>query len=386
MRRLVLAGTVVALLAACGDDDGGAGSTAITSPSTTGSTDAPASSETTSTSEPGPTSSTEPQAEGTLEVLTADLMIPWDLEVTPDGRMFVTERVGGLVEVFADGSSEEVRFLDVEATGEGGLLGLAVSPDYEDDGYLYAYYTAPDGNRIVRFTLDGEEEIVLDGIPSNVNHNGGVLEFGPDGMLYAGTGDALEDDNGQDLDSLAGKILRIEPDGSIPEDNPFEGSPVWSYGHRNVQGLAWDAEGTMYSVELGPDRDDEVNRIEPGENHGWPVVTGVADDPEFVDPIAVFQPDEASPSGATVVEGGVWDGDLVFAGLRGERLWRLALYQGEVVGQEAHLVGEFGRLRNIVQHPDGRLLILTSNRDGRGVPAEGDDKILSLVPPPPVDE
>ena len=385
MRRLVVVGAVLVLLAACSDDaDGGDGSVASTAgSSTTEPADTTVSSESSTTSEPGPTSSTEPQAEGTLEVLAEDLEVPWDLEVAPDGRMFVTERGGRLLELAEDGSVEEVRTFEVNPSGEGGLLGLAISPDYEDDGYLYAYYTATPGNRIVRFTLDGEEEILLDRIPSSVNHDGGALEFGPDGMLYAGTGDALEAANAQDVDSLAGKILRIEPDGTIPDDNPFEGSPVWSYGHRNLQGLAWDADGTMYSVELGPDRDDEVNRIEPGENHGWPIVTGVADDPELVDPIAVFQPEEASPSGATIVDGGVWDGDLVFAGLRGERLWRLALYQGEVVGEEAHLVGELGRLRNIVQHPDGRLLILTSNRDGRGLPVEGDDRILSLVPPPP---
>jgi glucose/arabinose dehydrogenase len=384
---------VALLIVACGDDDGAAsGTTTSTTPATTGSTldgtEAPDEDDGGGTDDGGDEGGGDgsPPAEGgSLEVVAEGLEAPWDVAFTPDGRTFVSERDSGrLVEIASDGSVDDVRtFDDVDPESEGGLLGLAVSPDHADDGWLYAYYTTPDDNRIVRFTLDGDEEELVTGIPSSPIHNGGVIEFGPDGMLYAGTGDAGSADRAQDDSSLAGKILRLEPDGSVPDDNPAEGSLVWTSGHRNVQGLAWSADGTLYATELGPDRDDEVNRIEAGQNYGWPIVTGQTGDDRFTDPIAVFSTDEASPSGAVVVDGGAWDGDMVFAALRGQRLWRLTFEQGEVTGREAHLAGEFGRLRNVVQHPDGPLWILTSNRDGRGSPVDTDDRILELTPPPP---
>jgi glucose/arabinose dehydrogenase len=332
----------------------------------------------------------EPEAdeapeEGTIEVVTTGLEAPWDVAFAPDDRTFVTERDSGrLLEIDEGGGASEVRTFGVDNSGEGGLMGLVASPTYDEDGWLYVYFTGPDDNRIVRFQPEDDvEEEVLTGIPKARIHNGGVVRFGPDGMLYAGTGDANDAGLAQDEGSLAGKVLRMEPDGSAPDDNPFDGSPVWSLGHRNVQGLAWDAEDRLYAVELGPDVDDEVNLIERGGNYGWPEVTGAAGVEGLVDPIAVFQPAESSPSGGIVVEGGAWDGDLVFANLRGERLWRLELDEGEVTAQEDHLVGEYGRLRDVVQHPDGPLWILTSNRDGRGAPTDDDDRIVALVPPPP---
>jgi glucose/arabinose dehydrogenase len=264
-------------------------------------------------------------------------------------------------------------------------MGLAVSPDFTDDGWLYAYYTGSDDNRIVRFQEGGPEQPVLTGIPKARNHNGGRIAFGPDGMLYAGTGDALQTDLAQDRNSLAGKVLRMDRDGGVPAGNPFDGSLVWSLGHRNVQGLAWDEQERLYVTELGPEVDDEVNRIEPGGNYGWPEVTGVAGRSEFVDPIAVFAPAEASPSGGVVPTGpeaGAWEGHLVFANLRGQRLWLLELdADGSVTSQQALFVNELGRLRHVAQAPDGSLWVLTNNRDGRGTPGPDDDRILRLLPP-----
>jgi glucose/arabinose dehydrogenase len=225
---------------------------------------------------------------------------------------------------------------------------------------------------------------VLTGIPRARIHNGGRLVFGPDGMLYVGTGDAGAAESAQDPESLAGKVLRLTPEGDVPDGNPTPGSPVWSRGHRNVQGLAFDAEGSLFASEFGPDRDDEINRIEPGANYGWPVVTGEAGEEGFVDPIFVRQPAEASWSGLAVLTDGAipqWEGDLLVAALRGERLWRLTLDDaGAIVESEELFVGELGRLREVVQAPDGALWVLTNNRDGRGDPADDDDRIIRIAP------
>jgi glucose/arabinose dehydrogenase len=229
-------------------------------------------------------------------------------------------------------------------------------------------------------------EPILTGIPSNAYHDGGRIKFGPDGMLYVSTGDAGESGNSQDRNSLGGKILRIEPDGSIPPDNPFPGNPVYSYGHRNVEGLAWDSEGQLYASEFGASTWDEVNRIEAGQNYGWPAVEGRGgEDQGYVDPITVWPTSEASPSGAEImVEGAIpqWEGDLFVAALRGERLWRLELNDsGEVVHREKLLDGEVGRVRDVIQAPDGSLWISTSNHDSYGSPlSEQDDRILRLAP------
>jgi glucose/arabinose dehydrogenase len=289
---------------------------------------------------------------------------------------------------------EEAGTLPTRGYGEGGALGLAVSPGYEEDGLVYAYYTSDTDNRVVRFRLgeggiEGEPETILSGIPRNTNHDGGRIAFGPDGMLYVATGDAGDPATSQDRLSLAGKILRLRPDGSVPGDNPFPDSPVYSYGHRNVEGLTWDASGQLYASEFGQNTSDEANRIEPGGNYGWPEVEGVggeeAEAQGFVEPITTWPTSEASPSGAQVlVDGGIpqWEGDLFVAALRGERLWRLELDGGgRVVGREALLEGEVGRIRNVVQAPDGSLWISTSNRDSYGSPVTpSDDRIIRLGP------
>ena len=347
----------------------------------------------TETPPPEDTATPEPEAEsaeaGPVEVETSvvatGLEAPWDLAFLPGGETLVTERDSArLLLLDPSGTVEEVQTLPAGGSGEGGLLGLAVSPTYDEDGLVYAYYTTAEDNRIVRFRLGEEPESILTGIPVNSYHNGGRIAFGPDGMLYAGTGEAGDMPISQDVASLGGKILRINPDGTIPGDNPFPNSPVYSYGHRNVQGLAWDKGGQLYATEFGQNTFDEVNRIEPGGNYGWPEVEGEGGEPTFIDPIATWATSEASPSGAAILKNGAipqWEGDFFMASLRGQRLWRLDLDdEGNVAGREDLLSGEAGRLRHVAQAPDGSLWVLTNNRDGRGTPGPDDDRILRLAP------
>jgi glucose/arabinose dehydrogenase len=322
-----------------------------------------------------------------VSTLAADLEVPWSFAFLPDGDALVTERDSGrLLRVSSSGDVQEIQTLPEGGSGEGGLLGVAVSPDYEDDRYIYAYYTTRVDNRVVRFRMGERPEPILTGIPVNTYHDGGRIKFGPDGMLYVSTGDAGDSANSQDRNSLGGKILRIEPDGSVPLDNPFPGNPIYSYGHRNVEGLAWDSEGQLYASEFGASTWDEVNRIEAGENYGWPAVEGRGgEDQGYVDPITVWPTSEASPSGAEImVEGAIpqWEGDLFVAALRGERLWHLELNDsGEVVDREKLLDGEVGRVRDVIQAPDGSLWVSTSNYDSYGNPvSEQDDRILRLAP------
>jgi len=322
-----------------------------------------------------------------VSTLATDLRVPWSFAFLPDGDALVTERDSGrLLRVSPSSEVREVQTLPEGGAGEGGLLGVAVSPEYERDRYVYAYTTTETDNRVVRFRIGEDPEPVLTGIPANSYHNGGRIEFGPDGMLYATTGDAGDTANSQDRGSLGGKILRIAPDGSVPKDNPFPNSPVYSFGHRNVQGLAWDAEGQLFASEFGQNTWDEANRIEAGENYGWPEVEGEGgEDQGFVDPITVWPTSEASPSGAEIlVDGAIpqWEGDLFVTALRGESLWRLELDdRGTVTGRERLLEGEVGRVRDVVQAPDGSLWVSTSNHDSYGNPvSEDDDRILRLAP------
>jgi glucose/arabinose dehydrogenase len=291
--------------------------------------------------------------------------------------------------------------LPVAAVGEGGLLGLALHPDFSRTGWVYLYYTYQTDqlwNRVVRYRLADDQlvepQVILDRIPGASIHDGGRIAFGPDGKLYVTTGDARDPEAAQDLASLAGKILRLEPDGSLPPDNPLPGSPVWTYGHRNPQGLAWTNDGRLYATEHGPTGDlglaahDEVNLIEPGKNYGWPFV--VADLvrrplPDAVPPVAQSGQTTWAPSGATFVRAGSipqWQGNLLFAGLRSQALWRLVLAPDgrSAVQLEALYQGEFGRLRTVVEGPDGAIYLLTSNRDGRGNPRAGDDRLVRIAP------
>jgi glucose/arabinose dehydrogenase len=346
---------------------------------------------------PAPEDTQAPQPGGSAEagpvevettVVAAGLEAPWDLVFTPDGEALVSERDSSrLLSIDSSGNVEELQRLPENGTGEGGLLGIALSPNYESDGYIYAYYTTDTDNRVTRFRLGEDPEPILTGIPVLTYHNGGRIAFGPDGNLYVGTGDAGETSNSQDLNSLGGKILRVTPDGDVPADNPFSNSPIYSYGHRNVQGLAWDEGGQLYATEFGQNRYDEVNRIQPGGNYGWPAVEGEGGffaSGEYIDPIATWATSEASPSGAAILKNGAipqWEGSFFMAALRGQRLYRLALDpSGTVTEQQELLSGQAGRLRHVVQAPDGSLWVLTSNRDGRGTPIATDDRILRLAP------
>jgi glucose/arabinose dehydrogenase len=306
------------------------------------------------------------------QTVATGLDVPWGLAFLPDGSALVAERDNARimrVPVGGGDPREVYRMPGVDAAGEGGLLGLAVDPEYPRNKFVYAYYTASRDNRIARFTLDDKTpKVIFGGIDKNRIHNGGRIAFGPDGMLYAGTGDAGDGHEAQDAKDVNGKILRLTRDGKPAPGNPTAGSPVWSMGHRNVQGLAWTAEGTMYGIEFGQDTWDEVNQIEPGKNYGWPEVEGKAGDRRYVDPLVQWHTDDASPSGAAIV------GDTLYvAALKGERLWTVPLDGGS---PKAEFTGEYGRLRTVAVAPDGALWLTTSNRDGRGDPARGDDRIL----------
>jgi len=323
-----------------------------------------------------------------------NLEIPWEIAFATDGRIFFTERVGNL-RVIENGqlNPEPVAILDV-GTVEGGLLGLALDPNFEQNHFLYLYYTYFEFpftyNKVVRFTEKDnfllDEFILVDKIPGAAIHDGGRLKFGPDEKLYITTGDAGNSSAAQDLNSLSGKILRINPDGTIPSDNPFADSMIFSYGHRNPQGLDWDpVTGKLVVTEHGSSAHDEINVVESGKNYGWPKIIGGEHDPEFVDPIIHTGEDTWAPSGATFYDSKnipEWTNKYFVATLRGGhlRMLDLNLEENQVISSEALFSNTYGRLRDASIGPDGNLYLLTSNRDGRGAPAENDDRILKIIP------
>jgi glucose/arabinose dehydrogenase len=369
----VLCTLVLALTAGCsGDDDNAA---PADTPSASTSTSASESTE--QSPSPDDTAVLSAKVAG---VVTGGLAVPWALAFLPDGSALVSERdTARIKRVSPDGDVTPVGTVDgVRPSGEGGLLGIALSPSYESDHQLFAYFTAGSENRIARMTYDGNgltgQRTIFDGIPAGGIHNGGRIAFGPDGMLYAGTGEAGARDPAQDRDSLGGKILRITADGEPAPDNPFPGSPVYSLGHRNVQGLAWDASGQLWAAEFGQNTWDELNRIKAGGNYGWPRVEGRAGDDRFIDPVRQWHTDVASPSGIAVAGNAVY-----LAGLRGARLWQIPIPGGRAGTPKALLTGRYGRLRAVNVAPDGSLWVTTSNRDGRGSVHQGDDRIIRLT-------
>ncbi|WP_423494411.1 PQQ-dependent sugar dehydrogenase [Microbacterium esteraromaticum] len=316
--------------------------------------------------------------------LASGLDAPWSVLPLEGGGALISQRDDGRVlELTADGAQREVGTVSgVVSGGESGLHGLAM---HESDGirWLYAYQGAADDNRVVRMPLTGAPgslgfdssgiEVVLAGIPRAATHNGGRIAFGPDGMLYIATGDAGRRAEARDPASLAGKILRVTPEGDPAPGNPY-GTAVYSLGHRNVQGLAWDSRGDLWASEFGQNTWDELNRIEAGGDYGWPDHEGVADAADAIDPVAVWAPSEASPSGIAIID------DVVYvAALRGERVWLFDTAGGSAPW--AVHAGEFGRVRDVAPGPDGTFWVLTNNTDGRGDRRDGDDRLLQLPLP-----
>ena len=333
-------------------------------------------------------------AEVKVETVADNLKIPWELVFAPDGRIFFTERDGKLW-VIEDESLELVATFPTSNTLEGGLLGLALDPEFEKNNFLYLYQTyfgfELHHNKVVRYTVSNnqltDEQILIDKIPGALWHDGGRIKFGPDEKIYITTGDATNANLSQKIDSLAGKILRINADGTIPVDNPFESSPVFSYGHRNSQGIDWTENGILVSSEHGPSGEkgyahDEINVIEPGKNYGWPVIVGDSNNPEYTNPILHSGDITWAPSGLLYYDSNKipeLKGKFLVAALRGQHVMvlDLDLENNRVNSVEKIFQDEYGRIRDLIQSPDGDVFILTSNGDN--------DKILrvtSLETPP----
>jgi aldose sugar dehydrogenase len=327
-----------------------------------------------------------------VEVVATNLAIPWSMAFAPDGRLFVTERPGRVRILNLTTRTTELALTveDVRAEGEGGLLGLALDPAFAQNGFVYLYYTATAAgggvNRVVRYrevaNRLAERVVLLDDIPASAIHDGGRLRFGPDGLLYITAGDAANTSLAQDLASLAGKILRINRDGTTPRDNPF-GSPVWSSGHRNPQGIDWHpSTGEMWESEHGNVGNDEINVIDAGVNYGWPRIEAMQTLPGMQTPVAFYAPSIA-PSGASFYRGqrfASFVNNFFVGTLRGSHILRLRMSGRTLLSQERLLLDRFGRIRDVVSGPDGLIYFCTSNNDGRGSVSNGDDRIARLVP------
>lgn len=313
------------------------------------------------------------------EVIAENLNFPWELVFLPDGGILLTERDGNLLLLGLNGLRIPVE--GVHHVGEGGLLGMALHPDFASNGWIYLYLTSTKGleivNRVERYVYKehtlSERVLILEGIRGAPIHDGGRLKFGPDGMLYITAGDSGNSDLAQNLNSLNGKILRLKDDGSIPADNPF-GTAIWTYGHRNPQGLAWDSQGRLWATEHGPSGletgNDEINLIEKGKNYGWPAIRGMQTQEGMVTPVIESgKNDTWAPSGATIV-----NDVLYYAGLRGQALYKVPIEGMSLDKLQVLYKGDFGRVRNVVQSPDGRLYLMTSN----GTNA---DKVIAIPVP-----
>ncbi len=334
--------------------------------------------------------STNPQMPNDIPVatiITQGLEVPWAIAFLPDNRMLVTERPGRVRIINKNGNLNSAPALELDVVkkilGEGGLHGITIDPEFEKTHFVYLYYTyANQGNgslnRVSRYILDGEklnsEKIIVDKIPGALFHDGGRIKFGPDNLLYITTGDAQEPSLAQDKNSTAGKILRVTPDGNPAPGNPF-GNLVYSYGHRNPQGITWDNTGALWETEHGSSSTDELNFIEIGKNYGWPEIKGDEQEDGLVVPVIHSGSDTWAPGGAAYL-----DGIVYFVGLRGQALYEAVIEDGKVVEKKTHFKNQFGRIRDVIVGPDNMLYISTSNRDGRGSPSSDDDKIIRINP------
>jgi glucose/arabinose dehydrogenase len=347
-------------------------------PSTPASTSATPEPSPTRTPRPTPTGRPSPRIDSTI---ADNLNVPWGIAFLASGAALVSERdTARIRRVTPNGKVTtlgEVTGVDTPTgSGEGGLLGIALAPD--DEETLFVYMSTRDDNRVVRLSLAGgrlgRPAGVLTGIPNNVHHNGGRLLFDPDGLLYVSTGDAEDSDLAQDRDSLAGKILRIRPDGRPAPGNPY-GNRTWSYGHRNIEGLALDAQGRLWATEFGEQETDELNLISKGKNYGWPAVEGASRSTRFVSPKATWSPTSTcSPAGLAITR------NTAFLGaLRGQCMFAVPLRGANAGEPRAYFAEDFGRIRNVVVAPDGALWMTTSNTDGRVDPGRDDDKIIRVT-------
>lgn len=328
-----------------------------------------------------------------IETFATELVIPWDIAFDQAGNMYVTERPGNLTVFNNVGERiDSIKMDQVSSVGESGLTGLALDPNFTTNQQLYLYYSYRHSgnllNRVSRFNyqkgLLSEEKIIVDALPGGSIHNGGRLRFGPDGKLYVPTGDAARPSTAQDKASLGGKILRINSDSTIPSDNPFPNSPIFTLGHRNPQGLAWHplTEG-LISTEHGETAHDELNLIKSGQNYGWPEEQLCdSDNPAFTNPIICSGADTFAPSGIAAYGTEKWPlrYSFFFAGLRGNLLERFEFIEGKVASRETIIKGDYGRLRAVTVGPDGSIYVSTSNKDGRSKANDGDDKILKVTP------
>ncbi|HZK04887.1 MAG TPA: PQQ-dependent sugar dehydrogenase [Actinomycetaceae bacterium] len=376
---VVAAGAALALLAGCAGTGTSDESTTPEPAPTAAATSTPDATD--SIADPAPITSPDP-TDAALPApdplvgtdFATGLVSPWGIDQFEDGTLIVTERNPGRFLRIDEGQATEILQIDVTHRSEDGLLGVTIGPDEQ---HIYAYYTGSDGNQLVRFPWDGDalgaEEVLIEGIPGAQIHDGGQVRFGPDGHLYISTGDAGDPELAQDPESLAGKILRLTEEGAPAPGNPFD-NEVYSMGHRNVQGLAWDDDGNLWASEFGANSWDELNLVVEGGNYGWPEVEGMGDgDGRFLEPAHVWRTGDASPSGLAY-----WRGSLWMTALRGQRLWQIPVDGGAAGEPIEHWTGEHGRLRAILATNDGELLVGTSNTDGRGNVRDGDDRLLAV--------
>ncbi len=320
-----------------------------------------------------------------VSILAKNLDTPWSLAFLPNHDLIFTERKGSLNLISNNNITKIDDIEDVLEYGEGGLMGVEVHPNYKKNKFIYLMYTFRGSgnntlNRLVRYKLENnklsDKKIIIDNIPGAIYHNGGKIKFGPDGFLYITTGDSLEPSLAQNKNSLAGKILKITDDGKPAPGNPFN-NLIYSYGHRNPQGITWDSDGNLWETEHGrsnPSGYDELNLIVKGANYGWPEIQGTEKKSGMQTPLAQSGNETWAPGGIIFFKD-----ELFFGGLKGESLYKVKIENENAIINKLFL-NQFGRIRDVILGPDNFIYITTSNLDGRGSPKSGDDKIIKIDP------